>query len=113
MKVTPVEPPREFTAGGTGVRLRDCARIELEPGELVTFVTREGREVDFTATPWGFYPLPSLDGRLAAQGFRTALVRNGAGRHFVNVVAGEAIAEFEAYLTAERSTLVEWLDARE
>ena len=113
MRFTPVEPPREFVAGVTGVRLRDCARIELEAGELVTFVTPEGREVDFTATAWGFYPLPSLDGRLAAQGFRTALVRNGAGKHFVNVVARDQVAEFEAYLAAEQNTLVEWLDARE
>lgn len=113
MKVSPVIPPRTFVVGVSDVELRHVADVELEADEMVTFVTAEGRELDFTRKSWGYYPLPSLNGRLRAHGFRTALTRNEAGKVFVNVVQEDSLGDFDAYLRAENGTLIEWLDARE
>ncbi|MEW5919759.1 MAG: hypothetical protein AB1796_02165 [Bacillota bacterium] len=70
------------------------------------------KEHDFAAKAWGFYATPSVNGRLKDQGFKTALVRNNAGRVYVMVVELERMADFERYLQAEKNTVIEWLDER-
>jgi hypothetical protein len=112
MKITTLNPPREFSSGVEPVTMRQCATIELADDELVTFVTPAGREYDFAAKSWGFYSTPSLNKRLVDQGFKTALVRNGSGRYFINAVDVDAIDGFLTYLATEQSELIEWLDER-
>lgn len=113
MRIEVTEPPRKFRVGAQGqIEISDCSRIFLEPDEQVTFVTHAGREHDFTAKSWGFYATPSVNGRLATQGFKTALVRNDAGRWYIMVVDRDRVAEFEEYLRREANVLEEWLDER-
>lgn len=113
MTFEPNNPPRRFRVGAAGaIEIADCGRVHLAPDEQVTFVTPGGKEHDFAAKSWGFYATPSLNGRLAGFGFKTALVRNAEGRHYVMVVDTDRMAEFDEYLRAERQHVVEWLDER-
>ena len=50
--------------------------------------------------------------RLKAEGFKTALVRNGAGRRFIMVVDCDRMADFVDYCRAEHQQVEEWLDDR-
>src|SRR5262249_2679378 len=102
------DPPREFGAGT--VQLRDCAAIELEPFEQVTFVTAGGGEYDVARTPWGFYATPSLNGRLPSFGLRGALARNAHERYYVLLVERGFEDAFDRYCEAEGITVVAWLD---
>lgn len=112
MKFTPIEPPRRFEVTGAGLRLMlsDCARIDLAPDEQVTFTTPGSAEYDVVRKEWGFYATPSTNGRLAAFGLRTALVRNRQNRLFVMLVEKDREAAFHAYVVADRQQLVCWLD---
>lgn len=113
MKIDPKDPPRKYPCGTNGVvEISDCGRLRLDPDEQITFVTASGKEHDFTAKSWGFYTTPSVNVRLAAQGFKTALVRNQQGRIFVMVVEREKLDEFLDYLRREREEIEEWLDER-
>jgi len=113
MRVTKIDPPRVFHVGVEGsIAISDCARMHLEPDEQVTFVTEDGKEHDFARKSWGFYATPSVNGRLADQGFKTALVRNDAGRLYVMVVEAERLADFDEYVQRERLVVDEWLDER-
>lgn len=110
MKVTPIIPPRSFTAGRTNVTLTDCARIHLDADEQVTFVTESGAEYDLARKRWGYYATPSTNGRLAASGLRAVLVRNAADRYYVLLVERGCEAEFDRYIRDERQTVIAWLD---
>ena len=113
MKIVKNEPPRVFKVGEGGkIRISDCGKIYLEPDEQVTFVTGTGKEHDFTAKSWGFYDTPSVNNRLVNEGFKTALVKNSQGRFYIMVVDTDLIADFKAYLSAEKNEVVEWLDER-
>ena len=113
MRIKKIEPPRIFRVGeGNKVEISDCARISLGPDEQVTFVNEPGKEHDFTAKSWGFYATPSVNARLVEQGFKTALVKNKLDRYFIMVVDTGCMADFEAYLKAEKNELIEWLDER-
>jgi hypothetical protein len=94
------------------VEISDCGRLRLEPDEQVTFVSASGKEHDFTAKSWGFYATPSVNARLAEQGFKTALVRNHQGRFYVMVVEREKLSDFLEYLKREQNEVEEWLDER-
>ena len=76
--------PRTFEV--KGVTLKDCGKIKLDQDEMVSFVTPEGRECDFTAKSWGFYLGPSVNGRLKNEGFKTALTANPDGRLYILAV---------------------------
>ncbi|MFQ5633044.1 MAG: hypothetical protein ACE5I1_30115 [bacterium] len=111
MKFTPIEPPREFEVGlDKKSRLKDCARIELQPDEQVTFLTETGAEYDVVRKSWGFYATPSLNGRLQQFGLRAVLVKNAISRYFVFLVEKGKEAEFQNYLEIERNEVVSWLD---
>jgi hypothetical protein len=103
-----LDPPREFRAGS--LKLHDCARIELQPHEQVTFVTAGGSEYDVARTPWGFYATPSLNGRLPSFGLRATLVRNAVGKYFVLLVESGLEESFRDYCETETIEVVAWLD---
>ena len=113
MNIAPVDPPRRFRVGRDGsIELKDCARIRLEADEQVTFITASGKEYDVAAKNWGFYATPSVNGRLSAQGFKTALVRYREGRYYIMLVERSRLADFYAYVSGEANIVVEWLDER-
>jgi hypothetical protein len=107
MKQRLTETPRAFVASGE--HLRDFGKVELAPGDMISVVTASGRECDVTAMDWGLYLAPSLNGRLAAQGFRTALVENPQGKLFLNAVEDGKLESFECYLSEQGSRVVSWL----
>lgn len=114
MKFQETKPPRRFRIGKTGeIEISDCGRMNLEPDEMVTFVTAAGREYDVTAKDWGFYATPSVNARLRDQGFKTALVRNRHGRYYIMLVELELMERFLAYVRDHQQELCEWLDERD
>jgi hypothetical protein len=86
--------------------------IELEPDEQLTFVNRTGKRYDFAAKNWGYYATPSVNGRLLDEGFKTALVRNEAGRYYVMVVDNQKLNKFEEYLQSSNQEVIEWFDEK-
>lgn len=109
MKTKFKEKPREFTVKGSTIK--DYGKIHLDKGEMVSFVTKSGKECDFTACEWGFYLGPSLNSRLKKEGFKTALVLNEQGQIYVNSVEKEKITEFKNYLkTNQNNKILCWLD---
>ena len=114
MRFTAIDPPRVFEVGHGGrTQMKDCGRLELQPDEQVTFVTESGAEYDVARKSWGYYATPSLNGRLRAHGFKTALVRSSvSGGYFVLLVELLRVREFQAYVGTENLSLIEWLDER-
>ena len=111
MKFTPVDPPREFDVGvADPIRISDCARLELEANEQVTFLTDSGAEYDVTRKAWGFYATPSLNGRLPQFGLRAALVVSPGSRYFVFLIERGKEQECQKYLDVEGHRIVSWLD---
>lgn len=112
MKLTLIEPPREFTVGSPERRitLRDCGRLELEPDEQVTFVTDQNVEYDVARKSWGFYATPSLNGRLKQFGLRPALAKNASGRYYVLLCELGKESAFGHYMNMENMHVVCWLD---
>ena len=104
--------PREFTPRqDSGITLRDMGKIQLESDEMITFVDDQGNEVDFTKKSWGYYPLPSVNGRLKDNGFKTALVRNElSSRLYVMIVQKNRISDFENYCKNEDCVVEMWLE---
>lgn len=106
-KLTPSN--RTFTVNG--VRIRDIGRFCLQPDEMVSLQHPDGPACDITAKSWGYYLGPSLNGRLKAEGFKTALVVNGANKVFVMAVLAGRMADFTAYLESQNGLrVVCWLD---
>ena len=111
MKFIEKNPPRIFTTGTKGRSpISDCGEVYLNPDEQITFVTASGKNYDFVAKDWGYYATPSINGRLAREGFKTAIVKNQGGKYFIMVVDKDSLADFEAYLSTENSTTIDWLD---
>lgn len=112
MRVTPIDPPRVFEVGQPGrrIRMKDTARIALEPDEQVTFVAESGAKYDVARKSWGFYATPSLNARLVQFGFRAALVKSPSARFYVLLVERGKEAEFQRYLEVEDLFVVCWLD---
>ena len=109
MKLTVQDHPREFTPCPE-VQIKDCARIELEANEQVTFITRTGAEYDVARTAWGFYATPSLNGRLTKFGMRALLVKNLKAKYYILIVEEGKEADLQRYLDTEGHVIVCWLD---
>ena len=108
MKVKFKEKPRIFEV--KGVTIRDYGKIYLNDDEMVSFVTKSGRECDVTAKEWGFYLGPSLNSRLKREGFKVALVLNELGQLYVNAVEVDKVKLFKRYLkTNQRNRIICWL----
>ncbi len=110
MKITPTDPPRPFAVGYRDTVLRDCASLELDPDEQVTFVAGTGSQYDVVRKSWGYYATPSINGRLVRFGLRAALVRSRDGKCFLHLVEQDSMAEYEAYNAAEGLSVIAWLD---
>jgi hypothetical protein len=114
MKLNMNDPPRTFDVGrGSKITLKDCARIQLEPDEQVTFLTESGAEYDVTRKSWGFYATPSLNARLKKFGWRSALVKSTDGKFYIFMLELGKEMEFQRYLDLEGHTVVCWLDQDE
>ncbi|MCI0564623.1 MAG: hypothetical protein MN733_39650 [Nitrososphaera sp.] len=114
MKFTVVDPPRVFNVGRSEIiQLKDCAHIELEPDEQVTFMTESGAEYDVARKSWGFYATPSLNGRLQKFGLRGVLVKSPDMKFYVFLVERGKESDFHHYLNAEGQTIVCWLDSNQ
>lgn len=109
MRFRQIDPPRVFDV--KSVRLKDCGRLELEPDEQVTFVTDSGAEYDVVRKSWGFYATPSLNGRLARFGWRTALVKAPSAKFYVFLIESRKEADFQRYLEREGHIVVCWLSS--
>lgn len=109
MKLTVITPPRSFKPT-EGVHLEDCARLELEANEQVTFVTHTGAEYDVARTAWGFYATPSLNGRLTKFGLRALLVKSFAAKYYLLFVEVGKEADLQRYLDVAGHVIVCWLD---
>lgn len=109
MKTRFKDKPRIFEV--RGVKIKDFGKIYLNDNEMVSFVTKDRRECDFTAKDWGFYLGPSLNSRLKKEGFRAALVLNEEGSLYINAVEKDKINLFRKYLkTNQKSKVIYWLD---
>jgi hypothetical protein len=114
MKITTIDPPREYQCGFDIRRtIRDCARVELEADEQITLLADSGAEYDVTRKDFGFYATPSTNGRLTGFGLRTAIARNRLGQLFVLLVERGKEPLFDRYLGEERMQLLTWLDTDE
>jgi hypothetical protein len=91
-------------------KIKDYGKIYLNDDEMVSFVTKSGKECDFTAKDWGFYLGPSVNDRLRKEGFKVALVLNDKGQLYVNALEGEKLSEFKKYLVKQNSKVISWLD---
>jgi hypothetical protein len=110
MKLNPIDPPRVFEVGQSGIKLKDCAHIRLDPDEQVTFTTESGSEYDVTRKSWGYYATPSLNGRLEHFGLQAALVKGADGKYFLHLIEKGKEKEYEQYMQTENLIVVCWLD---
>ena len=112
MKVNFYNKPRKFHIEEGNVTISDFGKINLDPDELVSFQTPSGRECDFVAKKWGFYPTSSVNMRLRKEGFKTALVRSFDNKLQINVVEEDNVDSFKKYLSDHTSSkrIICWLD---
>lgn len=110
MKFRPVDPPRAFRpTGPDGPQISHVATVELDLDEQITVVSDNGAEIDIVRKEWGFYPLPSLNGRLARFELYPVLVASPEGKTYLLVVENGKRPEFEAYIASEGMMVVAWL----
>ena len=109
MKTKLKEEPRIFEV--KGIKIKDYGKIYLEGGEMVSFVTKSGKECDFAAKDWGFYLGPSVNSRLKKEGFKVALVFNEKGQLYIHAVEHDKISLFKTYLkTNQNNKVICWID---
>lgn len=112
MKLAHIDPPRQFDSDGSGrFMISDCARIELQAEEQITFVAPSSSEFDVARKPWGYYATPSLNGRLPSKGLRPVLESNSHKRYYIHLFE-DAQEEFEEYLAFDEMHIVLWLYER-
>ena len=107
MKMKIKKKPRVFTVNN--IEIRDCGKIKLDKNELISFVTKSGKEYDFVAKEWGFYVTPSINGRLKKEGFKVAIVKNKIEKIFITAVEKNKIKLFEKYCSDEQQSILQWL----
>lgn len=112
MNLTITEPPRIFNVGRKNFlsQMKECAKIELQPNEMVTFLTENGAEYDISRKSWGFYATPSLNGRLLEFGLRAALVKGCEGKYYIFLVENGKDEDLHKYLAQEKHKIVCWMD---
>tara|TARA_Y100000031_G_scaffold135581_1_gene158997 strand:+ start:731 stop:1165 length:435 start_codon:yes stop_codon:yes gene_type:complete len=111
VKFFPTEPQRSFRVGiDKKIKVKDCASIQLEAEEQVTFVTESGAEYDVARKKWGFYATPSLNGRLSSFALRAVLVKNSFNKYFIFLVEKGKEKDFQEYLNAEEHIIISWMD---
>jgi hypothetical protein len=111
MNFKPTHPPRLFEVGQVKkIQLKDCANIELDTDEQITFKTKIGGEFDVVRKSWGFYATPSLNGRLVQFGLRAVLVKSPGGKFYILLVEKGKESEFLDYMKLEKQEIISWLD---
>jgi len=111
VKIEQKNPPRTYRCGVHGqIEIKDCARIELDPDDQVTFVTDSGTEYDVARKIWGYYATPSMNSRLPTHGLHPVLAMNGSGSYFVLLIETGHETACQEYLTEEGMTIVAHLD---
>ena len=108
MKTDFKKTPREFTF--KNITIKDYGKIHLNNDEMVSFVTKNGKECDFAAKSWGFYVCPSVNGRLKNEGFKTALTCSVEKRLYVFAVDTDKIKDFKNYINDQKIKFICWLD---
>jgi hypothetical protein len=106
-------PPRSFAASSdeSGTTL-DCGTASLSANEQLTFADAdEGPgHTDVTRKEWGYYLTRSCNDYQTRNGWRTAIIRNGAGRTYVVMVALEQMARFDRFLAETGHSVALWVD---
>jgi len=110
--IKPITPPREFE-GGIRAIIKDCAHIELEADEQVTFFTDSGAEYDVIRKEWGFYATPSLNYRLLKFNLKAALIKGKDGKFYIFLVEKDKYDLFEQYIGDEGHIIILWMDTKE
>lgn len=111
MKINLISPPRKFNVGiKKNIYLTDCAHINLDPDEQITFLTESKSEYDVVRKYWGFYATPSLNKRLPDSGFKAGLIKNMTNQYFIVLVENGKEEIFEKYIKNEMLMLIMWLD---
>lgn len=102
MKYLPIDPPRLFGVGqNKRIQLKDCAHIDLDCDEQVTFKNASGSEYDVTRKSWGYYATPSLNRRLVSFGLMPFLIKSQDGTFYIFLVEKEKESDFRNYLERE------------
>jgi len=113
MNIIPTVPPRKFEVGYSEHRsvIKDCAHIELDTDEQVTFTAITGpAEYDIVRKDWGFYATPSLNSRLLKYHLHAVLCKNRDGLYYILLVEEGKQDSFCDYVRLEKMDLVAWLD---
>jgi hypothetical protein len=112
MKLELYREPRKFHLNQCDTTITDYGKLSLEPDEMISFRTASGRECDFVAKEWGFYPLSSPNSRMKREGFKVALVKNYNGKIQINVIEKDKLDIFETYLNSHSviPRVICWLD---
>lgn len=108
MKMKILKKPRLFSVND--IEIKDCGKIKLDKNELISFVTKSGREYDFTAKEWGFYVTPSINGRLKKEGFKIAIVKNKTKKIYIMAVEKDKINLFKKYCKIEQEKILQWIN---
>ena len=109
-------PPRVFSASSDeSEATRDCGTLALSANEQVTFAesVSGADHTDVTRKEWGYYLTRSCNDYQARNGWRTAIIRNGAGRTYVVMVALEEMAGFDRFLVDTDHSVALWVDELE
>ena len=107
MKTKILKKPRLFTVND--IKLKDFGKIRLNKNEMISLVTKTGKEYDFTAKEWGFYVTPSINGRLKKEGFKIAIVKNKSGKIYIMAVEKEKKILFKKYCISQQEKVLKWL----
>ena len=107
MKTKILKNPRLFSVNN--IEIKDFGKIKLDKNELISFVTKSGREYDFAAKEWGFYVTPSINGRLKKEGFKIAIVTNKSKKIFILAVEKDKINLFKKYCNNQQEKIIQWL----
>ena len=115
MKISCIDPPREFEVGfpENRLKIKDCAHISLSPDEQITFITETGAENDVVRKKWGYYITPSLNGRLLKFNLHAVCAKNRIGQFFILLVEKGKEKEFQEYIRIEKMKIICWFDNQE
>ncbi len=109
MKTEFKKKPRIFNVNGSDSK--DFGKIILDENEMVSLLSDTGKEVDITAKSWGYYLGPSLNARLADEGYKAALVINQYNKIFLMIVDKAKIEGFKNYLKDNQDNrILCWID---
>jgi len=110
VKLKKIEPPRAFHVGRNRIMMKDCAHIELDDSEQVTFLSESGAEYDVVRKSWGFYATPSLNDRLLGFGLHGVLIEGQDGKFFIFLVEEGKEDAFKQYCVLEKLSIACWLN---